>query len=511
VQPHVGLNVIEVRALSSLGGESNVVQAYIYAHDYQPVAQALAAGATLYTAPEVWDDDDLSDVDDVATVVDLILDGIDLEQVLPDTLGEFDFAWCSYELTLTSFSIGDPDVELTPVDGALRIVITYPDIVADLHAEGGGFGCVDNDPHVTADSIQIALHLSFWTEPDGTVGVSMSNEAAVLENLDVTLSGVAGFLFNWLVDFFEDNVTSMIEAQVVDQLAQFPTLLASAIESMAVNVPLNLNSPVAGPTSLDLTGQISDIDFDDSGGEFDISVAVTTPSKGTSYDALGSVLRQSCAGWGGDLSFPKASPLEFGISDDVINQALLSLWWAGGLDGSAMSFVPNDDAFAQYGTTLDSLEVTFLLPPVLSDCGPDGLTLSAGDIRIDAVASIAGNAFDLAGYASIVLTAQAVLVEGVAGAEVGIKIGQPVFVGVELSEVPEPMKPVQPLVQYVVMEHALPPLLESVTGQILTSYPIPALPLDGFLTAVPPGTSIELDLESVGRKDGHTLLTGSVK
>ena len=512
LQPTVGLNVIDIVAKSALGGERRAVRAFTYAEAYQPVGEMLSDGTRLYASGEVWDDDDTWDVDDVATVVTLMLEGVDFAQVLPDPLGSYKLGWCTYDITITDFDIGDPIVDLNPVDEALRAVITYPDLAVDLHAEGSSFGCISTDPVVTADSIQVALNLAFATQADGSVYAIMWNEAAVFENLDITLPGVAGFLFNWIVDFFEDDVAAAIEAEVVSQLAVLPDVLGQALQKIAINKAITVSLPLGPPTTIDLEAELSEIGFGDTGGTFDVATALVPWSLGTPYgDAPGSLRREGCGStkWAPDIE--SEDGLSFGISDDVINQALFALWWSGGFEGSALGLAQGQFDLGDYGFSLQSLDVSFLLPPVVGDCGADGLVVAVGDVRIDADVAAFGQTLDLEAYASLVLTAQPVVTWEDGAPRVGIKVGQATLSGVEMGSVPEDMAGIEPMLQFVLMEHVLPPLLEKVTDKAFANYPIPEIPLDILLPSLPQGTTIALDLETVDRDQGYTILRGAVK
>ena len=107
--------------------------------------------------------------------------------------------------------------------------------VATDDADGSGFGCVGASPTVTADSLEVALYLSASTQAGGWVDVFMDNEEAIIDNLDIKLSGVAGFLFNWIFNFFEEGVAENFEEQILQQLATFPDLLAVAMQQIGFN------------------------------------------------------------------------------------------------------------------------------------------------------------------------------------------------------------------------------------------------------------------------------------
>ncbi|MEC9070730.1 MAG: hypothetical protein VX938_00065, partial [Myxococcota bacterium] len=318
VSPEVGLNVIEVRATSIIGGEQIAVRSFTWASDYHDVGASLTNGTALRTSPEVWDDNDLWDVDDVATVVTLILEDQDLEEMIPNPLGEYSMAWCTYTIEMTEFSLGAPQVELTPVDGSLRAVVTYPDLEVHLHADGSGFGCVGASPKVTADSLQVALYLSSTTQANGWVDVTMENEEAVIDNLDIKLSGVAGFLFNWIINFFEDDVTEAFEGQIVEQLSMFPELLAVAMQQIGYSTTLPLSLPMGPPTDLALDAELGEITFTESGGTFGVATAVAPTNNVSPYPALGSIARGNCGGGANTFSFDDDGPIQFAISDDVV-------------------------------------------------------------------------------------------------------------------------------------------------------------------------------------------------
>ncbi len=513
LSPKVGLNTLEVRASTTLGGEAVAVRAFTWADAYHGIAATVNAGTSLFASKTVWDDDDTSDVDDLATVVTLVLEGIDVASVIPNPLGSYKVAWCTYTIHVQSFSLGDVDVDLTPVDGALRAIVVYPDLYTVLKAEGDGFGCIDATPTVTADYLQVSLDLSVQSAANGQVTVTMANETATVSNLDIKLSGVAGFLFNWIFNFFEDDVASNIESMVVQQLGQFPAALSQAIEQIAVDQAIQIPGVLGPPTTLQLFAELQGADIDESGARFDVGATLSPLAKITPWSAPGSVLRKGCGAGSDGFSFPKSGQIEFAIADDLANQALFSLWWGGAFEGPAPADLLGGVDLEEYQVAIDSVDVSFMLPPVLSDCDPGkGLVLGLGDIRVVAVVELFGvETVTLTAHASARVKVSAVVQTGAAGKEVGLKLGSTVFMGVELDPLSGEMAPVKPALEFLILEHLIPPLLEDLTGGVLAAIPVPEIPLDGFSAAIPPGTSVSLDLQQVIRTGGHTVLSGDAQ
>jgi len=513
LSPKVGLNVLDVRVTTALNGEQAAVRAYTWAPEYHGVGASIPTGASLYTSKTVWDDNDTSDIDDLATVVTLIIENADIAGSVPNPLGTYKVGWCTYTIKVKSFSIGDPVVDLKPVNGALRTIVTFPDLKTDLKAEGAGFACIDASPKVTADSMQVSLDMAITAQADGNLTVTMANEKATVKNLDIKLSGVAGFLFNWIFNFFEGTVADNIEEQVVGQLSQFPQQLSAALEKIAVTTDLDIPGFLGPPTTLKFIAKLSGADFDETGGYFDVGASLTPFAKKTPHMAPGSVLRKGCGGSSGAFSFLKQGQIEFAINDDLANQALFALWWGGAFEGAAPASVTGGVDLSEYEVDVKALDVSFMLPPVISDCDPGkGLVLGLGDIKIDASVEIFGvQTVDLTAWASVRVAVKAVVQSGAAGKEVGLKLGKLLFTGVEMDTLPEDMAGVKPALEFLILEHVIPPMLDDLGGGVLAAIPVPEIPLDGFSAAIPAGTAVSLDLKSVYRKGGRTVLSGDAE
>ena len=207
-----GLNMIRVFAEDDLGVQRDVRQSYQYSEAYWPmdVADPEAAriddGIVLFLSDELVDDHDRSDVDDLATIMEMMFASLDLNSMIPNPAAEVSEAGCDYEIRVRNVSHDPPALNLYLQQDALRLVMTIDDFHARVDAEGDNFWCPDADVDVDADRITV----------DATVRVTMVNgavQATVISN-DVTFQGMSFSDSNWLIDI----LIGLFEGTIEDEL-----------------------------------------------------------------------------------------------------------------------------------------------------------------------------------------------------------------------------------------------------------------------------------------------------
>jgi len=514
-----GMNLIVATATDSAGGVYRTAPSYYFSTKwYQPDVSDPSAGMVpdgimAFLGPEVWDDNDTSDVDDLATIMTLYLEGLDLSALISNPVTTGTQGWCSYTVNVSNMTYGQSEVDLVPIDGGLHMLITIPDFSADIAVDMSGFLCPDVAGEATATSITIDANVLIAMVND-ELTAEMVDTAVTVNGLDIQLGGLWGFLLNWLIDFFEAQFASQLEAQFEAQLgAIIPATIVDALSSLALdqNIPV---APFLGggdPIMLQLKTELNSADFKSDGAALGLRATVVVP-KANSHTPLGSIGRAACLGaQPGSFSFPKIGQLELALHDDFFNQLPFGMYWGGLFE---MDVAPADLGvdLGGFGLTDVNLHVDFLLPTILTSCTADGQqVLQIGDMRIDGTMAMAGVPVEMTIYASVEVAADIVAIDGGGQKELSVALGEVRIMEVEVTEISGPLAGAEQILVGIIEENLVGGLLDSFSAGALGSFPIPSIDLSGFDPSIPPGSGITLDLQQLLRVFGYTVLSGNVQ
>ena len=514
-----GMNLIIAEVEDSIGGTARTTPSFYFSYIYYPVDHAdpelsmVSDGIMAFLGPEVWDDDDTSDVDDMATIMTLFLGNLDLGSLITNPVTTATQLWCNYKVYVYNIGYGASSIDLMPVLGGLHMVVTIPDFGADVELEASEFACPKMTGKATASSITIDAGVDIWME-DGELKAEMKDSTVTVHDLNIQLEGIWGFLLNWLIDFFEEQFAAQLEEQFQEQLGEMiPNTIVGALNSMALDQDIEVK-PFLGegsPITLAMKTGLSSVDFTPEGGTLGLKATVTTP-KLIAHEPLGSIGRASClAALPESFSFPKLRQLELAVHDDFLNQMTFDMYW-GGLFDMAVDPAELGVDLAQFGIEEIDLTVDALLPGILTSCTPDGaLVLQLGDMRVDGAMNLYGTPVTMTMYASMEVLAEIIAVESPTGKQLSIFLGEVRTVEVEVAEVTGPLAGAEDVLVALVEENLVGGLLDSLAGGALGSFPIPDVDLSGFDPSIPPGTAISLDLQELLRMVGYTVLSGDVK
>lgn len=521
-----GMNPIVVDVDDSLGQKDHVVQTYYYSTQWYPVdidrpeTSMIPDGLVLFLGPEVWDDNDTSDVDDIATIMTMYLAGMDLGAMITNPVDSGSYLGCSYHVNVTNIQYGAPTVDLTPVHGGLKMNARIPNFRANIAVVTPATLCPDFSGTVTATSITIDTTLLISLDPvTGEPKVTPTGSKVTINGLNVNLSGVWGFLLNWLINFFEGTFAGMIEDAFVDQINEIAPALEDALAGLALNQDFEIPAFIGDgpPTTLSLRTRLSRLDFTPAGGTVGMAATIVTP-KGTLHNPLGSIGRAACLSGVPEAmpGFPVGSPtptppaLELGLMDDLVNLIPYALYWSGALTLPIPQEMLGEDLGA-YGITEMALNLDMLLPPILSGCNDDGaLTIQVGDIGVQANMKLFGVPVQMQMYASFEADAEILVVDGEAGKELSIAVREPTFVDIEIASLSGGLVGAEDVLGSLIRDTLMPELLGALTGDSLGSFPIPEFDLSGLMEGLPPGTSISIEIREVLRRAAYTVLSGNV-
>ena len=513
-----GMNLIIAEAKDDLGGVSRTAPSYYlsttwYAVDAANPEQSMVPdGIMIFLGPEVWDDDDPSDVDDMATIMTYFMDSLDLASLVKNPVTTGTFGWCSYKVNVNNITYGQPSIDLAPISGGLHMFVIIPNFKADIEIDMSGFACPDLSGTATATSITIDTDVLISSDGNG-ITATMENTNVKVNDLNINVDGILGFLFNWLIDFFEGTFAAQLEDQFKQELgAVIPATVVDALNSLALDETI-LVPPFLGdgdPVKLELRTGLSSAVFTPAGGTLGLKATVVTP-KLIQHTPLGSIGRASCLSGGAEtFQFPMDGSLEMALHDDFFNQLPFGMYW-GALFQAQVDAAEFGIDLAQYGLDQAQFDIDFLLPPILTDCTADGvLVLQIGDIQVKGDLDLYGFSVQMTMYASMEVEAELVAVDAGGTKQLSISLGDPRIMEVEITEVTGALAEAEGVLIALVKENLLGSFLDSFAGGALGSFPIPEIDLAGLNPGIPPGSSIAIDLQKLLRVVGYTVLSGNV-
>jgi hypothetical protein len=241
VTPRTGINVLVAEASDSFDRSARVVQAF--AHGQAVLAPGsmaqpaiLEGGLLAWLDRQVFDDDDVSDLDDIATLIHEVIDGFDLNAALPDPLlaqaDKPSFGWCTWDVEVSDVSLDLEDIALYPVVDGLALKITFKDFYAWVAATAGG-ACPDAIGSATSDTITVRAALDVAIGPQG-IDVDLTTMTVEIAEIELDIQEGIGQLFDWVINWFEDDLTLIVKEQIEAQVSQqVAPLLAGLLETVA--------------------------------------------------------------------------------------------------------------------------------------------------------------------------------------------------------------------------------------------------------------------------------------
>ncbi len=515
MQPQVGVNIIRAIANSNLGGEDTSIRSYAWSTAYQPVGQAVDDAIGIWLSQLVFDDNNTSDLDDIATVLSLILESLDIQSQIPNPLTKTSVFQCTFTVKAQPVLIGNPQVDIWTNNQVINLKITYPNLYIGLDVDASGFLCPGVSGDVTASALVFSGQMQVGQTPTGDLTLVLNQVDLAIQSLNIDINGILGFLFNWIINFVEGPIANQIEDQVSNQLNGIPEILAEALSALAVTETFEIPAFIGNgpPMEVTLDSTLSGADFDQFGGFFEMAAGLTAGAKGVPYETKGSLLRNSCATAEPDFfDYLMQSEIEVAFKDDAINQMLHAVWYAGALTFPLDASYLSDVDLSEYSVDLIDVQMNMLLPPIVSSCNyQDQLMVGFGDMEVIAALNLFGNPLVITAYASAEIAGELKLVDTPAGPEVAIGLDNLVTFDIEIDDVDAGFEGAQGAVEELIGQFLGPELFTGLGSELLGNLPIPSIPLDGFSGSIPSGTELTLELAALYRLGGRTVLAGFAK
>lgn len=307
--------------------------------------------------PELLDDDD-PDVDDLASVSEILIEDPAFSEPFVGMVLEDDL----YDTTITGLTLGSADVDLTPRRGTLELHSRLSSVESTFDADIIGWFVVSG---VATMDVVLDLDLAVTGVDGGGVAVEAVAATATVENFVWEVEWVPEFV----EDLLREDVIATLEAKLAAESAEVVSALFQAtLESFARDVTFG-----EGDAYL-LTLDLVDGEVDTPGLVvwLDARVQARHPQMQTPPGA------GPPATPGDAPTLPRTTdhPLLVVIDDDVANEALYAVWEDGALadvrysGADLLALTGGEDLPPPLGPVSEA-SLTATLPPVLTPPSTD--------------------------------------------------------------------------------------------------------------------------------------------
>lgn len=557
-----GLTIVNGEAMDECGNRRVIAQSYLRSPQYYPALTSTSSssvadqGIIAHMNQPIIDDYDRSDVDDLATLGEVVLQYLDFNEIAPpgsafaqDSLNPSSCGWFQFTSD-TAYWVGrDPNANrqinvsgpwinyMKAIDGGMELSMTVSDFDFPIYAYGALIVCAGISGVGPAE-----IGLNGWVglsnaDVDATLDIEVVNGQPQVElsSLNVQTSGLYVDLdcgiFDFLCDLVTDIVVPLVEDQLVDAISDalrdtlsdtMEDLLSGFILDNGFDIPEPINMTLNVASALDLAEFQGSFNDEPGYGAIGLGTQLYPSTQGDmiANDARGSLKRES--------SMPIFSRTDYnfgiGLKDEMVNQVLWAMWYGGGLSfENLMETVGQlSSGGEQDFSDVVSLSFNAELPPVLMP-GRSGyeVDIGLGDVWIEAQIDIAGLLGSEPSEDGVgVLNIGAYLSTIVGGSididpttnQLQLLVNDDYRAYIEVVQIDDVgYQGVMSDLLAKVLELLIPNLL----GETLGAFPIPAFDLAALAGegVVPPGTIWELTNSSIERDtgDGYLLLTGSLE
>lgn len=520
-EPEPGLNVLRLRVRDGLGREADRVQSFAIGDDFlaggTPGAPHLVpTGLDVWLRYDVFDDDDLSDLDDVATLVDRALDGLDLEAEIPHPLtaeGEGpSFAWCTWTIDITNVAYDVDHVDLFPLDGSLWLSVTLTNFSAYVDAIDESWFCPNANGWVFADVIGIDAEVEVAVGSGGVINTSAPYVTATVQGIELALDGGVVSLFDWLLNWFSDSFARKIESAVETWVPESLVPILNGVLGDVATYSKSLTLPAipgnAPGAAITAAVQARQVTISETGVRLDAragaEVAVAPP-----HASPGSLLRGHCLGGDpGAFWLPGWDQVEVAFTEDLLNRALWALWAGGHLS------VTLDETLLGEATTRFNLEqvkvrLDPLLPPILTSCAtPGALELQVGDLGLKAEFDLGGGPGSLNVFGTLRVEVLPVLVATAGQRQLSLELGAVRDLAFDVVHAEGTGTGLTALVETLLADVVRNLVLETLVKDALTAWPIPVLDLGAYVPVLPAGSKVTFEPQTLAPLEHGNLLLG---
>ncbi len=522
ITPDHGGNILVVDAVDSFGSTRKKVQSYLWSRAYRHPTTAkngiVPQGLGLWLDKLAIDDGTRgSPPNDLASILQIALRSFDLAALIPrPVVDNLSAVGERYDIYLNNFSYSPATVTLTSQTGGIRMVGRMNNGSANIRAQRDGcqttvFGaCVTPMPSLITgsasfSSLIITADLDF-SVVSNDIRVTVRQSTVQINGLDVQIDGIFGWLGEFILGFFMNDLRNTIQSSFNDQIGPIMgPLVRDALRQLAFQVAFDVPKPSGnGNVPLSLVTDWSSVTCSAEGCAIQLRAGAYTTTKVTPYTNSGVPNRDACGSGTQSLVIPEARILELSLADDTTNQLLFALWRGGLLEFPVPAAWLTGVDLAQYGITNLTMVVSGMLAPTVSDCSGRGLEAHMGDVKVTASMRLFGQQVDVVIWASVFAGFEFF----VSGRELGIRVTNVRRVETEVSVQNPNLITLEPVIADLIRDQVVGQLTSQLGGTQLGTFPLPDIDLAGAISGLPAGTGIRITPETLGRASGNTVVGG---
>ncbi len=525
-----GLNAIRAEA-TDLGKQiTKATRGFYYAGKFYPTDAKTPKGALVPDGMQVFLGKDFIDdgvhdpthPDDLATIMEVALAGMDLNALIPANINAG-----GTEIKLSNLKIGKPHISLAPIAGGMTMKIEIPNMYTDIDVKNktklGPISITTSvSGYITIDKIVIDTVFKMSVK-DGVAQVAVEKSKVNLQNFKLHVDGLLG-LFDFLFNLILKSYVSQLEGQMSATLSStIPPVLAGILNQFAINqvVPLPPLFPGQPGATVALVSQVHSLEFTAAGGLIKMDASFVA-QKGTTHSILGAIGRAGCLDGKIDVfQIDQAQRLSFALHDDLINQLIYAIWYAGALKLTGMTAeqlglvkpgVPPPGGMSLEGAKFG---MDFFLPPILETCAQptaNDLRLQIGDLLAQVTIMLGDTPIDFSMFFSFDLGATMGLVVGTDGVQqLQIAIGKEPKYQVELVSISKDFADMQASFETLIKAQFDAAMVKGIPGLDKLNVALPQLDLGAVLPGLPPGTKITLKIKDLLRGGGYTAFNAQLQ
>jgi hypothetical protein len=520
VRSRLGLNVVEGDLVNAAGEHGRLAQAFLRAPSYFETAPGAAAalastGLLLRLGPDLVDDGDRSTPNDLATIAERALSGLDLDAAVgtsrvasPDSNGDGAIDEVTHDCVLwkqrnkaTGFeawkdgalsAAGLTVDRLALVDGGLSARLTLHGLRVPVAVMGNldsaCLGAAQKTVRglVRAGALTLEGRVSLGLDAGGQPRVAFTEVATTLSGVDIDVA--LGALVDWtgLGSLIGDAIEAQVRGPVQDALRgavadRFQAWLAEAVDRLAAfQLPLDLPAELGG-TRLLVETRLDLVDVTPARALVGTALQVRAEAPLPAHAGARGAMR--LGGGPPDLAALEGSALGLGLHLDAVNQLLHAAWQAGAFDLDDVSRL-----VALSGPAGLKVSLFSNLPPVVvpRPDGAPGLELGWGEVAFELrlAGATPGATATARGFLSLRLAVERLELDAGGQTFTPVLAGGP-EVSVEVTQVDWDHRPTTRELAGRLLATLVANALPEALGRAVRAVPLPVLDLAGLDPTLP--------------------------
>lgn len=521
-----GVNTLKAVASDLNGMVRRHSQSYMMSEFYYPTSlgpsidNLVDKGIVVWLGQEVWDDNDLSDLDDIATLVHMVLEGLDIVSLIPSPLvaeGEGpSVLWCKWEITIKKITYKVDNVDFMPVSGGLKLNAALKDLVVDFKAIAPAFGCPDAIGTATSKNVAIDAEISVSMAPNGPLLVDLKSVEVTVEKPKVDIKEGAASLVDWLINWFSKSLGGYIEKAVESAIDEKLVPMVKGLLTQLSNFEQSFEIPplpfIEKGITVTVKAAPSQVTFGNTGAILALKISATTGQAFSWLSSPGSIGRGGCLmGKQQNLAMP-AAPIAMALHDDLLNQVLFAAWWGGlaniNIDPEYISGKKPDLPVQDVVVQVDPW-----LPPILNSCQDDGTTvMQVGDLRVLITFKfIGGEPAAIEVFASGSFAVSLGAEPGKNGSlNLNLSVDKVLDLEFHLVDVSGAIDGSEDFIESLLQDVVADLIIDAFVGGFMQSFPIPQLDIGGFIPGIKEGTYLNFSPSGLVRQGGYIVVSGKI-